>query len=218
MRNIRAVLFDMDGLLLDTESLNMQVTVELAQEMGITVDPQFVARNVFGKRRAEVVAAYAAALPDGVDVPKFYEEKNRRLRERIEQGIEAKKGALELLTWLTQRGIPCVLATATASDLAEKRLRSTGLWELLPLRVTGDMTVNGKPHPETYLRAAELAGIHPSECLVLEDSFNGIRAGRAAGAVVGMVPDLVPYDETCAPYCDAVFEDLTQVIGWLSEE
>lgn len=101
--------------------------------------------------------------------------------------------------------------------MAEKYLRAQDMWHLLPHRITGDMPLRSKPDPEPYLRAAALAGVDPAGCLVLEDSFNGIRAGRAAGCLVGMVPDTLPYDESCKPYCDAVFDDLTQVQKWISE-
>ena len=91
------------------------------------------------------------------------------------------------------------------------------LWNLLPHRITGDMPLRSKPDPEPYLKGAELAGVQPAECLVLEDSFNGIRAGRAAGCMVGMVPDTLPYDDSCQPYCDVVFRDLTEVKQWICE-
>ena len=125
------------------------------------------------------------------------------------------KGAAELLRWLHEHGIICVLATATQEPTAVSRLQSAGLLEYLSLRVTGNMVQNSKPHPETYLKAAEVAGVPIEECLVLEDSFNGIRAGRASGAIVGMVPDCLPFDESCAPYCDQVFDSLLDVIRWI---
>ena len=108
-----------------------------------------------------------------------------------------------------------MLATATKREEAECRLRDLGLWDYLPHQITGGDVSQSKPHPETYLKAAAAAGAAPENCLVLEDSFNGIRSGRAAGAVVGMVPDTLPYDNLCQPYCDVVFNDLTEVIGWL---
>ena len=124
---------------------------------------------------------------------------------------------MELLHWLHEKGIACVLVTATIGKTAERQLRALDMWDLLPHRITGDMPLRSKPDPDPYLKGAELAGVHPGECLVLEDSFNGIRAGRAAGCMVGMVPDTLPYDETCQPYCDAVFRDLTEVQAWIMQ-
>ena len=219
MRNIRAVLFDMDGLLLDTEKLNIECVCQTAREMGAELQPEVVARRIMGTARAQIVAAYQSLLPDSVDGAEFYRRKNELFaRCKQAEGVQPMKGAPELLRWLHEKGIACVLVTATVGSAARERLVENDLWELLPYRVTGDMPLPSKPDPAPYLKGAELAGVHPSECLVLEDSFNGIRSGRAAGCVVGMVPDTLPYDETCQPYCDAVFHDLTQVQAWLCEE
>ena len=216
MRNIRAVLFDMDGLLLDTEQMNIACACKVAEEYGFSLRGEDVARRVMGVARAQVVDAYQSLLPPGVSGAAFYHRKNELFALRKQQeGVLPMKGAVELLHWLNEKNIACVLVTATARDMAEKYLRAQNMWDLLPHRITGDMPLRSKPDPEPYLRGAELAGVHPSECLVLEDSFNGIRAGRAAGCMVGMVPDTLPYDETCAPCCDIVFDDLTQVRGWI---
>lgn len=216
MKNIHAVLFDMDGLLIDSESINMRCASQAAQEWGFMLDVPSLARRVCGVRREYAVEAYASVLPAWVDAKAFYERK-RFLFQQILHNEKTRpmKGALELLKWLNEHEIVCVLATATRYDEAKSRLQELGLWAYLPYRITGGDVQQSKPHPETYLKAAAAAGFPPAECLVLEDSFNGIRAGRAAGAVVGMVPDTLPYDDLCAPYCDVVFQDLTEVIGWL---
>lgn len=218
MRNIRAVLFDMDGLLLDTEKMNIACACQVAQEWGFSLCAEDIARRVMGVARAQVVAAYQSLLPPGVDGAAFYQRKNQLFAKRKQQeGVLPMKGAKELLHWLHEQGIACVLVTATAGDMAEKYLRAQDMWHLLPHRITGDMPLRSKPDPEPYLRGAELAGADPAECLVLEDSFNGIRAGRAAGCKVGMVPDTLPYDESCQPYCDVVFHDLSEVQAWICE-
>ena len=218
MRKIRAVLFDMDGLLLGTGKLNIECVCQVAREMGAELQPEVVARRIMGTARAQIVAAYQSLLPDSVDGAEFYRRKNElfAIRKR-QEGVKPMKGAVELLHWLYEKGIACVLVTATVGDSARERLLDNGMWDLLPCRVTGDMPLPSKPDPAPYLKGAELAGVDPAECLVLEDSFNGIRAGRAAGCMVGMVPDTLPYDETCKPYCDAVFHDLTEVQAWISE-
>lgn len=216
MRNIRAVLFDMDGLLINTERVNVECAQAAAREWGFELDGVAMARNVIGLTRDEVLSAYARLIPEGMDAEAFYRFKVEKIMERrAVEGIQPMKGAEELLTWLNAQGITCVLATSTARDSAERTLTELGMWDLLPRRITGDMIQRSKPDPEPYLRAAGLAGVDPAECLVLEDSLNGLRSGRAAGCHVGMVPDTLPYDETCAPYCDVVFRDLTEVREWI---
>ncbi len=218
MRNIRAVLFDMDGLLLDTEKLNIECICQTARDMGAELQPEAVARRIMGTARSQIVAAYQSLLPSSMDGAAFYRRKNEQLAIRKQQeGIQPMKGALPLLHWLHEQGIACVLVTSTGGSTAQKYLRALNMWDLLPHRVTGEMPLPSKPHPAPYLKGAELAGVDPAQCLVLEDSFNGIQSGRAAGCVVGMVPDTLPYDETCQPYCDVVFRDLTEVQAWISE-
>ncbi len=216
MKAIHAVLFDMDGLLLDTEGRNMRCAAQTAREMGFEVDVAAMAKAVCGVRRAFAVEAYAKVLPNWVDAAQFYQRKTELLRQNLESDpVRPMKGAKNLLAWLNEHRIPCVLATATTRESAEATLRKAGLWEYLTHYVTGSDVQNSKPHPETYLKAAESAGAAPQNCLVLEDAFNGIRAGRAAGCIVGMVPDSLPYTDECAPYCDVVFHDLSEVIPWM---
>lgn len=219
MRDIRAVLFDMDGLLINTERVNVECAQAAAREWGFELDGLAMARHVMGLTRDKVLAAYAMLIPEGMDAEAFYRFKVEKIMQRrAAEGIQPMKGAKALLEWLNARGIICVLTTSTAREGAESVLRELGMWELLPKRITGDMIQRSKPDPEPYLRAAELAGVDPAQCLVLEDSLNGLRSGRAAGCVVGMVPDTLPYDETCEPYCDAVFRDLTEVQAWMEKE
>lgn len=219
MRNIHAVLFDMDGLLINTERVNVECAQAAAREWGFEIDGVAMARTVMGLTRERVLSAYAKLLPDGMDAEAFYRFKVEKIMQRrAVEGIRPMKGAKELLEWLNGQGIACVLVTSTAREGAERTLRELGMWELLPCRITGDMLTRSKPDPEPYLRAAELANVDPARCLVLEDSLNGLRSGRAAGCVTGMVPDTLPYSEECAPYCDQVFEDLNAVRRWMEEK
>ena len=218
MKDIRAVLFDMDGLLLDDERTNIECCIEQGREWGFELDPTTLARAVMGATRATVVSCYARVLPAGVDAQHFFDSKRDRLYERFErEGIKVMKGAKELLAWLKEHGIPCVLATSTSVELATKRLKMAGIYDCLQHYITGDMVTRSKPDPEIYLKAADAAGVPIDKCLVLEDSYNGILSGRASGAVVGMVPDMLPYDESCADSVDAVFDSLLDVIEWISE-
>ena len=177
MRNIRAVLFDMDGLLLDTERMNIECVCQAALEWGVELQPEVIARRIMGIARSRIVAAYQSLLPASVDGAVFYQRKNELFARRKQlEGVLPMKGAVELLHWLHEQNIACVLVTATVRETAEKQLRALELWDLLPCRITGDMPLRSKPDPEPYLRGAALAGVDPAECLVLEDSFNGIRS------------------------------------------
>ena len=218
MKDIHAVLFDMDGLLLDDERINIECCIELGREWGFELDPTAVARAVMGSTRATVVSCYARVLPEGTDAQLFFDSKRDRLHERFRrEGIKPMKGAVELLKWLGEHGVPCVLATSTSIDLATQRLRTAGIYDYLQYYITGDMVTHSKPDPEIYLKAAAAAGVPIEKCLVLEDSYHGILSGRASGAIVGMVPDMLPYDESCADSVDVVFDSLLDVIDWISD-
>jgi len=218
MKKIRAVLFDMDGLLLDSEKISIRATNQAAAEMGFEVNITDLYTKVMGAFGPLAIAAFESCLPEGTDVMAFIRRKNELQQQfRAEAVIQPMKGAPELLQWLTEHGVTCVLATSTAASLALPQLEKVGLLPYLTHHLTGDQVTRCKPDPEIYLKAAEAAGIPASECLVLEDSPNGIRSGRAAGCVVGMVPDSVPYADADAPYCDAVFSDLFEVIKWFEE-
>jgi HAD superfamily hydrolase (TIGR01509 family) len=216
MRDLRAVLFDMDGLLIDSERIGIRASVAAGRALGYPVD-KALALRMLGLTRALRRERYTAAVP-GMDFDAFEAQFNARLMREIETlGVAARPGAQELLAWLAEKRIPCVLSTSTAWPMVDARLVKAGLAPYFALRVTGDQVARSKPDPEIFLRAAALAGADIVNCLVLEDSLNGIRAGRATGAVVGMVPDLQPYDEsTCGPYCDAVFATLAEVSGWIT--
>ena len=218
MRDIRAVLFDMDGLLIDDERININCCCDTAKDMGFTIDPLAVARHCMGATRDTVLDCYRAILPADIDVKTFFDTKNKLLIRRFEEhGFPPMKGAPELLAWLREHGVACVLATSSGVEKASVRLGGAGLANMLDHMVTGDMVMNSKPDPEIYLKAAAMAGVPIEKCLVLEDSYNGVRAGRAAGAVVGMVPDTLPFDDTCAPHVDFVFDSLLDVIDWMQE-
>jgi len=216
MHHIQAVLFDMDGLLIDSERLGIRASIAAGEALGYPVD-EALALRMLGLTSAMRRERYTQAIP-GMDFDAFENQFNERVMHEINTvGVAAMPGAQVLLAWLAARGLACVLATSTTGSMVEKRLLQAGIAQYFPLRVTGDRVKRSKPNPEIFLRAAELAGLEIRRCLVLEDSLNGIRAGRASGATVGMVPDLLPYDEaTCGSYCDVVFQTLADVPGWLA--
>lgn len=209
---VRAVLFDMDGLLVDSERAAMEASVEIGRQLGYPL-PLELALQTLGVTRARTTELYTQALP-GFDPARFYAAFDQELARRAEAGeIPAKPGARALLEYLQEKGIPRAVASSSNLSRVTLCLRRAGLLNYFDQIVTGDQVTRSKPDPEIFLLAARRLDTPPAECLVLEDSPNGIRAGRAGGMQVCMVPDLLPYRPEYAPFCDHVARDLNQVIS-----
>ncbi len=185
-----AVIFDMDGTLLDTESVFKDIVFDVCAELGFEMTHD-VHRSMVGSSHERtnqlLIEAYGVAFPYSL-----FDEKCRVImRERSHGGVPVKPGAREFVTELRERGIPTAVATSSRNPHAEHHLTAAGLLHLFETVVTRDDVVNPKPHPEPYLTAAGRLGIEPVRCLALEDSFSGVRAAHAAGMQTIMVPDLV---------------------------
>lgn len=206
---IRAALFDMDGLLIDSERIYAQGVKAVMGRLGIFISDDMLARSL-GTTVETTNAIFAEDNPR-YDGPALYRALNGYLRETgYDQAMPLKYWAREILQHLTARGVACALVTSSPLAQAEKYLGGPGLLPLFSAVVTGDMHLPSKPAPDCYLRAAELLGVDIRSCAVLEDSWNGLRAGRAAGAVTVMVPDLAPYDPGIAACCDHVVQNLME--------
>ena len=206
---IRGIIFDMDGLLFDSERVGMEVIKKAALKQGKVLTDDTViatlgATNVVGK------AIYEERVP-GIDVELLYQGFAEGMSEQAELGaIPLKKGAFGLLQKVKALGIPCAVASSSPEKYVRLYLASQKITEYFDVLIGGPKGINSKPAPDIFLLAAEKLGVAPRDCLVLEDSSNGIRAGRAAGMTVCMVPDLIPYREEFAPFVDYVAKDLTE--------
>jgi HAD superfamily hydrolase (TIGR01509 family) len=142
------------------------------------------------------------------DFDRRYEEHRNHALATV---VPLKAGALELLDELGRGALKVAVATSASRRAAELHLGRSGLRAHLPVVVTRDDVARGKPHPDAYLRAAELLGVPPAECLAVEDSFNGIRAAHAAGMMPVMVPDLLTPTHEIRAMCVCIARDLHEV-------
>ena len=187
----RAVLFDMDGLMLDTEPLAMRAWHETAGALGVAFDAELSRRLVghnFAGCRALIRAHYPQEYPVDALLARWHETYDAIVAR---EGIAVKAGVHELLDWLDAVELPRAIATSTRRARAAAKLTEAGLLARFDALVGGDEVAHGKPAPDIYLEAARRLAVEPAHCVVLEDSEPGARAGLAAGMTVIMVPDLV---------------------------
>jgi HAD superfamily hydrolase (TIGR01509 family) len=206
-RPVAGVVFDMDGLLIDTEALWRDVQLAEAAAIGRAL-PLDVVHSLIGLPRRHSSANLRAHFGDDFDLDAFLEGAAIRARKAE---IAVKAGVEELLDLLDALDLPRAIATSSAREAVESHLGSTGLLTRFHAFVTREDCVQGKPHPEPYLNAARLLNLDPRDCLALEDSHNGVRSAHAAGMMTVMVPDLLPPTPEIADLCVAVAETLHDV-------
>lgn len=204
----RGAIFDMDGLLLDTERLYQESWVEMARAFGQTPDPAFpsAVSGTSGEGMRNVIRRYYPA----VDPYAFQAGCIARVDGILdEQGPPVKPGAGELLEYLGARSVKLAVASSSGRERILSNLRAVKLDRFFDAVVSGAQVERGKPEPDIFLLAAGEIGCPPEDCYVFEDSVNGVRAGMAAGCVTVMVPDLVPPPEGLA--VSAVCKSLSDV-------
>ncbi|SEW04181.1 HAD family hydrolase [[Clostridium] fimetarium] len=215
---INGVIFDMDGLMFDTERLSTKAWIHTATQLNIDIPMEFI-NSLKG-----VSAFYCKQLFQNRFGPSFDFEYARSLRTEHmnlvikESGIPIKKGLIELLSYLKSNSIVAAVATSTNHVLAEKMLKMAGVYDYFETVVCGDSVVKSKPEPDIYLKALQIIGKSSDECFVLEDSPNGIGAGYAAKIRVIHIPDEIVIEDDVKKKVFKICCDLQEVITCIEKE
>jgi HAD superfamily hydrolase (TIGR01509 family) len=214
MKRFQAVIFDMDGLLLDSETLALAAFAEACGHFGLG-DRREVFIRCIGTNADHGRRVLEDGLGELVDHQAFRQVWDECYARAIgDRPVPVKPGALDLLEYLLAADIPIAIATSTRLERAHLKLQGAGLLQRFPLIVAGDQVPRSKPHPDIYLRAAELLGVQPEKCLALEDSENGVRAALAAGMTVVQIPDLVEPSAEFRALGHIVLPSLHEVRGY----
>lgn len=210
---IKAALFDMDGLLLDTERMSLQAWEEAAQNLGMSVD-QSVFVNLIGFRWEDCLHKLTEQLGESDQLAQLAWQAQAIYQQKVQNDtIPLKAGVLDLLKHLQQQELPLAVATSTRREVAEYKLERTGLRSYFSAVAGGNEVERGKPAPDLYQLAAGRLDIAPGECMAFEDSGPGIRAAYAAGTLPVLIPDLrLPEDVVREGLVFAVIESADQAI------
>lgn len=207
---IKGAVFDMDGLMFDTEKLVYQVWQRTMEENGYAYSFDIYKKTV-GRRTADTMIYYKDLYGEDFDYQDMRAKANVYFYEYIEkEGVPVKKGLLNMLKYLKDKGIKISLATSTSSKTALDLLDRAKITKYFDKFVCGNMVKNGKPHPETFLTAARELSLNPEECIAFEDSINGIKSAYNAMMKPIMIPDLLEPTEEIKPMIFALCKDLDE--------
>jgi len=216
MPDYEAFIFDMDGLMFDTEPIYYRSWSEAAELLGYHLSKEFFSETQ-GRNNRDAEKILIQYTDPSININRFRELwKDKWFQLGRESGINLKPGLTELLEWLRLNGFPLALATSSNLEIMDFCLNETGLDDYFREKVCGQEVKAGKPKPDIYLEAAKRLNVTPSKCIVLEDSSSGAKAGVAAGMMVFLIPDQIDPPDDVKQQVYHIANDLHQVLKTLN--
>ena len=214
-RRPEAFIFDMDGLLMDTEGVYKRSWTVAAGELGFDLTDQLYL-TLIGITVADCEKRLVEHFGESFPLERFRGDARKRYEALVAaEGIPLKPGVHVILDWAATNNIPCGVGTSTHTEEARERLKHHGILDRFNVVIGGDQISHGKPDPETFLKVAAALGYKPEQCLVFEDAHSGVLAACAAGMSVALVPDLLPATTEIAARASGVFPSLQHVVTWV---
>lgn len=214
MKKIDAVVFDMDGVIFDSERLVLDCWNFLAKKHSIP-NIENTIRACIGTNKTKTKAIMKEIYGDQFPYDEYAKEASTLFHERYDGGrLPMKQGVLELLSFLKENDIKIALATSTRREVAIEELKNAGVLGFFDKVVCGDMVERSKPAPDIFIKACDELGVACENAYVIEDSYNGIIAGHAAGLHLIMVPDLLPPTDEMRAMADVILGNLLDVVDY----
>lgn len=214
---IKGAIFDMDGLMFDTEVLSTKGWLQAGKELDFPITEEFISK-FRGTNIAYSRKLFLDTYGKKVDYDKAREVRTLWMDAEIEKnGVPIKKGLIELLCYLQEHHFLSAVATSTHKELADKYLNMADVSKYFNYFIYGNMVEHSKPNPEIFLRVAGGLNLLPEECVVLEDSPHGISAGYSAGCKVIGIPDTIPFTDEVYSLCTTRCTDLSEAINYFEK-
>lgn len=210
MDEIDSVIFDMDGVLFDTERLYLEVWTRVCEKYGYKMTKEIYCK-VIATGRENVKRVFKQEFGMDIPIEEMYKEKDEALAKEIEKKIPLKEGAYELLTYLKEKNYRMALATSAKRERMEKQLRQAKIKHFFDEIVCKDDVKETKPNPEIFLKAADKLNVKPKRCIVIEDSSSGVKAAYNGNMKVVHVVDLKEADDDIKKLCYKSFNSLVEV-------
>ncbi|MBQ4258486.1 MAG: HAD family phosphatase [Clostridia bacterium] len=217
-RSYEAVVFDMDGVIFDSEREVLESWLMIADKYGIPNFREPYLRCI-GTTRARTMEILKEAFGEDFSYDEYRAEQSALFHSKNDGGrLPVKPGVREILSYLRGEGKKIGLASSSRRETVLAELRDAGILPYFDEVITGEAVSRSKPAPDIFLHACGALGVPPENAFAIEDSYNGIRSACAAGLRALMVPDLLPATEEMRSLCEAVFESLSDVTGYLRKQ
>ena len=212
---IKAVIFDMDGLMIDSERVTFECYQERLKDMNLTMDEEFY-KTLLGKPIKGIYQRFYDVYGNDFPIENVIQDVHQLMAERFEtEGVPVKKGLVKLLHYLKDNNYKTIVATSSNRDRVDKILAQAKITEFFDDSICGDEVTKGKPNPEVFLKSCQKLGVNVDEAIVLEDSEAGIQASYDANIKVICIPDMKYPEKQYEEKTFKILKDLTEVTAYL---